>query len=810
MPLLPVIRNSCYMNIFRLLVLGLLLSGMLIKGASILNGFEHFSSGFSARAYAQPIGTWTSHTSQSTVLEVVRDDSGRIWAVTEGGLFVVEDGEITLRLTPTGGMYRINPQSMMYDEQSNLLWLGYSDGMFESYDPDSGLFRRFSDIARATRFSPRGINRLVMLDGDLLIATDFGLVRFDPDREVTIDTYSNLGAFPSGSRVNSVVVRDGQIFAATTDGVAVSGANGDLVVPDNWTAYGQEEDLGGNVSAIVIFQDVPHVLMDNEIRRYTGSAWEQTGFFPGWQLGDIRSSQGGQYLVAWNDSGVLLYPEPQADLPIAPPSGLPLNTVWLDDANEQLLAGTTNEGILVIDLSTGEEGIQYLPVGPYMNSFSDLTVENGILASGSNNLWGRAGRGTSQSGYYLLRDGQWENYNNRTHPVLEQKDYHSTFTSASSSGYFFFGSWGRGVVQHRIADNEITVWNGNNSILDGFIPGSSFIVVSGLATDRHDDLWVISRGNSINPLYRFVPATEEWTVFPRFQGVSAGDLYESVFVDSFDQLWIPLLNDRNEGRGMVVKRIDGNETGDGVVLRDQAGQGNLPHPQVNTVVQDRRGEVWIGTQRGLARFPFPQRVIDGGSADRQASLLINADEEADSPFLLRTSNVTDIAVNTANQKWVATDGEGIWLLDEEGGRHRAIRNFTTDNSPLISNTVTSVAYDEETGQVFMATDRGLISYTDVVRGSVSEMDDLFIYPNPFSYREEERERIVIDGLSSQTTIRILTVDGRLIRRLETRGGRVDWDVRDYRGERVATGVYVIVASDSQDDQRGIGKAVVIR
>lgn len=762
-------------------------------------------------ANAQPIGTWSSFTSQSTVMEVLTDPVGRIWSVTEGGIFMVADGEIVLRLTTTEGMYRINPRSITYDAERDLLWLGYSDGMFESYNPRTQLFLTYDDISRATRFSPRGINAMVMVDGDLLIATDFGMVLFDPDREVTIDTWSNLGEFPSGSRVNSVLVYDGQVFAATTDGVAVSepGA-GDLVVPDNWTTYGQRAGLGANVSAIVLFEDTPHALSDNTIRRFTGTEWEPSGIFSGNIIHNLAVSQEGGYLVAWNDSRIMVWPEPPGGELTLLSDGLPVNTVRVDDAGGRVLAGSTNLGVQILSLLTGETESQYLPVGPYMNSFSDLSVRDGILASGSNNLWGRAGRGTSQSGYYLYRSGVWENYNNRTHPLLRQKDYNSTFTSTSGSEYFYFGSWGRGVVQHHIASNEITVWDATNSVMDGFQPGSSFIVVSGLATDRRENLWVISRGNPVRPLYRFVPDTEEWTGFPRMSGVAPSDFYESVFADSHDQLWIPMQSDRNEGRGMVVKRLDAEERFDGVILRDQAGSGNLPHPRVTAVVQDRRGEIWIGTQRGLARFPFPQRVIDGSAADRQASFLINADEMADTPFLLRTSNITSIAVNSANQKWVGTDGEGVWLIDEEGGRHRALKNFTAENSPLISNTVTSVAYDDVTGQVFIATDLGLVSYTDVVRGSVAQMDDLFIYPNPFSYRNEDRERIVIDGLATRTTIRILTVDGRLVRRLETRGGRVEWDVRNFNGERVGTGVYIVVAADSQNDQRGMGKVVVVR
>ncbi len=814
------------MNVFRHIQLGLLRRVVFIHGVVMFAGITSFMhhpapsppSLFSSmhtlgasNVYAQPIGTWQSHTSQSTVLELNTDLSGRIWSVTEGGIFTVEEGQIGISLTPTEGMYRINPQTMEYDVLNDLLWLGYSDGMFEAYDPQTELFRQFSDIARATRFSPRGINRFEIIDGNLLIATDFGLVVFDPDREVTVDTYSNLGAFPSGSRVNSMMVHDGQIFAATSDGVAVSDASGsDLVVPDSWTAYGQAEGLGSNVTAIVLFQGAPHALMGNTLLRFNGTTWQSAGLFEGSAIDNMSVSQNGEYLVAWNSNEIMLWPEPQGGASLSIDAGLPINTVLVDDENGRLLTGATNQGIYVINLQSGEQEQQYLPTGPYMNSFSGLTVRDGILASGSNSLWGRAGRGTSQSGYYLFRDNQWENYNNRTHPVLQEKDYHSTFRSASNSDYFFFGSWGRGIVQHHIGTNEVTVWDTNNSILDGFTPGSSFIVVSGLASDRQDNLWAVSRLNPVNPLYRFVPQTEEWTVFPLLPGLGSTEFYESVFVDSHDQLWLPVLNDRNEGRGVVVKRVDGDGIEDGVVLRDESGRGNLPNPMVNVLVQDRRGEIWIGTQRGLARFPFPQRIIDGSTADRQASFLINADETADSPFLLRTSNVTSIAVNSANQKWIGTSGEGIWLIDEEGGRHRAIRNFTTDNSPLISNNITSVAYDNVTGQVFIATDLGLVSYTDVVRGSVAEMDDLFIYPNPFSYRKENSERIVIDGLSSQTTIRILTVDGRLVRRLDTRGGRVEWDVRDFNGDRVATGVYIVVAADSQNDQRGTGKVVVVR
>ncbi len=762
---------------------------------------------------AQPIGTWNSYTSQSTVLEIVQDDSGRIWAATEGGVFVVEDGEITESLTPTEGMYRINPRTLSYDNDNDLLWLGYSDGTFESYNPQTGLFRQYTDIARATRYSPRGINRIVNNGADVVIATDFGIVRFDPDREVTLDTYFNLGSFSSGSRVNDVVIEGPRFYVATNEGVATGDASGDdLIVPDSWTNYGENDGFDSSVLELVFYRGSVHALTAGTIKVLNNTEWESVDYFGEAEIQHLDRSYDGDYLIGWNNEQIWIHnPDEGIDsLSVAVTEGLPVNVAALNDARGEIMAGTTNFGLRVKALDDGAHLRTFLPSGPYMNSFSDINVRDGVLASGSNNLRGRRGEGTTQSGYYLLRDNKWHNFNNLTHPALRVKNYHSVFTSANTSEYFFFGSWGGGVAQHHRETDEVTIWDSENSILDGHVPGSSYIVVSGLATDRHEHAWVVSRGNPINPLYRFVPETEEWTVFPRLQGLTSNDLYNKVTVDSHDQIWLTLRSDRDDGRGLAVKRVDGDQIEDGVILRDEAGAGNLPHPRVNTVVQDRRGEVWIGTERGIARFAFPQRMIDGGAGDRQASLLINADETADSPYLLRTSNVTSIAVNSANQKWVGTDGEGLWLIEEEGGRHRAVKNLTTGNSPLISNTITSLAYDAETGQIFIATDLGLISYTDVVRGSVAEMDELFIYPNPFSYNNEDTERVVIDRLSDQTTIRILTVDGRLVRRLDTRGGRVEWDVRDFKGDRVATGVYIVVSVDNQNDQRGVGKVVVVR
>jgi hypothetical protein len=99
-------------------------------------------------------------------------------------------------------------------------------------------------------------------------------------------------------------------------------------------------------------------------------------------------------------------------------------------------------------------------------------------------------------------------------------------------------------------------------------------------------------------------------------------------------------------------------------------------------------------------------------------------------------------------------------------------------------------------------------YQDLPVDPVGEMNRLKAYPNPF--RSDRHDQIVIEGLSDQTTIRILTTDGQLIQQIENRGGTASWNGKDARGEQVASGVYVIVALSPDGKDRGVGKIVVIR
>ena len=335
-----------------------------------------------------------------------------------------------------------------------------------------------------------------------------------------------------------------------------------------------------------------------------------------------------------------------------------------------------------------------------------------------------------------------------------------------------------------------------------------FPVISGADTDSNDDVWIVSRYAS-NPLYVQTPGDEDWQAF-RKNSVSGSNEYVGLFIDSNDQKWVSLQSSTVNGTGILV--IDtGNKDDENddraIRLSTDDNSGGLPDDMVNSIIEDENGEIWIGTARGIARFLFSQFIVSTNNpSERRSQWLINEDTSAISRFLLRDVNVSSIAINGANQKWIGSVNQGLWLLNAEGSRIE--KRFTTENSPLISNNIRSIAVNDISGEVFIATDLGLMSFQDVPKAPVLKMKDLKVFPNPFSY--EKHDQIIIEGLSEETTIRILGVDGTVVKEIETFGGRVSWDGLDYNGNKLGTGVYFVISLQSGSNEKGIGKVVIIR
>src|SRR5690606_20624998 len=114
------------------------------------------------------------------------------------------------------------------------------------------------------------------------------------------------------------------------------------------------------------------------------------------------------------------------------------------------------------------------------------------------------------------------------------------------------------------------------------------------------------------------------------------------------------------------------------------------------------------------------------------------------------------------------------------------------------------------GEVFFATDRGLVSYEGEAVAASPESRDLIVYPNPVRVAADEEPAIFIEGLVDETEILILAAQGTLVTRFMARGGRARWNGRDQAGRLVPSGMYLIVALGQNGEERAFGKVGVVR
>ena len=159
----------------------------------------------------------------------------------------------------------------------------------------------------------------------------------------------------------------------------------------------------------------------------------------------------------------------------------------------------------------------------------------------------------------------------------------------------------------------------------------------------------------------------------------------------------------------------------------------------------------------------------------------------------------------ADRKWVATSS-GVWLITKDGDK--VLANYTEENSPLLSNDVKRITIDGKTGEVFIATAKGIISF----RGAATEYEEtkgnVLVYPNPVP--PNFNSSIGIRGLPENAVVKITETNGRLVHQTRSLGGQATWNGKDYKGQKASTGVYLVIATDDAKGEKIVAKIVFVQ
>ena len=277
-----------------------------------------------------------------------------------------------------------------------------------------------------------------------------------------------------------------------------------------------------------------------------------------------------------------------------------------------------------------------------------------------------------------------------------------------------------------------------------------------------------------------------------------------MIIDNNDQKWIVIRIYGPITSPLLVFKEDPTTPANSkyILLSQQAGNGNIPGQYVYAMAVDKNGAVWIGTEAGIGVFFNPENIFTGQNFDAQQILV---QQGLYVQYLMENEKVTAIAVDGANRKWIGSEGGGLYLFSADGTKQ--IYHFTTDNSPLFSNNILALAIDPETGEVFIGTDQGLISYKGTATEGGENFSNVYAYPNPV--KEDYDGLIGIKGLVSNAQVRITDIAGNLIYSTQANGGLAIWDGKNFGGEKAKTGVYLIYAGNDNGSQKIVTKLLII-
>lgn len=447
------------------------------------------------------------------------------------------------------------------------------------------------------------------------------------------------------------------------------------------------------------------------------------------------------------------------------------------------------------------EGV--LPDGPASNHFYRLYMHGGKLYS-VGGFWAQENNAGFPGEVHVWNGQNWSEFEQPTSQMIGH-DYIDLLCmdfDPKKEGHVMVGAKG-GVYEFQ--DGKFVKHYGRqNSVLESGVNSDNYTIVSTLKYTDNGDLWVL---NSMvdNPIWKIEHGSGNWVNYPHPE-MSTPAKYNLVSLlrsrNNKNIMWFAN-NYYMENRLYAYDCVNDKLVSYGPDFTNEDDAVITPIG-VYSLAEDMEGNVWIASINGPF-YILSADALAGNDLFVQHKVPRN-DGTNLADYLLSDVKTRCIAVDGANRKWMGTNN-GVFLISNDC--NTLIQHFTTENSPLLSNTVYDICVDDNSNMVYFATERGLCSYASDATQPSEEMtkDNVYAYPNPVT--PEYTGKITIVGLSFNADVKIVTSNGALVNQGRSTGGSYQWDGRDLKGKRVASGVYMVQAATESGDKGVVCKIAVV-
>ncbi|WP_372757386.1 two-component regulator propeller domain-containing protein [Mariniflexile sp.] len=762
--------------------------------------FFQFAQDFSA--------LWQGHFSYNSIKEVVYSNS-KIYAASENAVFVYDTQTKNIEeLSTVNGLSGQTISTIYYSEAYELLVIGYENGLIElAFDNDDQIYTVVDIVDKVTiPDTQKRINHFTVFGKSVYIATNYGISVFNLERLEFGDSYF-IGDGGSQIQVNQTTIFGDYIYAACSGGNGIRKGlltSRNLIDYQNWQTivsgdYTAIQSVENNLFAVntnrQIFQVVNDVL----------SPLFQYNTMPV----SVKSNE--SYLVITTSNNVFVYDSSFMQLSEVAIS-TDFSTQYTSAATDSnfIYVGTTDFGVLKTPFSAPVTFEEIHPEGPLLNTpFSVKAQSDGVWVTFGEYTYFFNPYPLNSRGFSRLKQGSW--INTPYDDVLNAQCLNTISVNPSNSNQVFISSFFSGLLE--VNDGiPTTLYNDKNSALESYVaPGNPNYVdirVGPTAFDSNNVLWTAT---SIvgKPLKSYNPSNKQWTAY-NYNGTGETANIGDMVIGSDNTKWLA-----TQGTGFVGFKENG---GNPIIKSVSSEDENMPDTYVRALAMDNRNQLWIGTYRGL-------RVLYNTSNFFEDNIEVDAiiiEEDGIAKELLYQQFITTIEVDGSNNKWVGTADSGIFYFSSDG--QNTIFHFTTDNSPLPSNTITDVSIDAVNGIVYIATTKGLVSFRSGSSSAFETLQNAYAYPNPV--RPEfnmEDKKVKIKDISENVNIKITDIEGNLVAEAQSRtnlryngynleidGGTAYWNGKNLANRVVASGVYLIMLSDLDTYETKVIKLMVIR
>ena len=380
----------------------------------------------------------------------------------------------------------------------------------------------------------------------------------------------------------------------------------------------------------------------------------------------------------------------------------------------------------------------------------------------------------------------------------------------TEKGHIFASSFGYGIYEFRNGE-FIKHYNHLNSALESVHKSGPYmdryVRVPMVKFDSDGNLWCIN--TSVENIVKVLLKDGNW-ISLNYKEIEKMPTMVKPLLDSRGWLWITSLQGIP---GLFCAKTNNTlfDTSDDVTrtwtdkFKNQDGTSYDVY-QVYALTEDMDGDIWVGTNIGVFVIDNPEKFFNDG-VFTQIKVPRN-DGTGLADYLLSGIYIKAIEVDGANRKWIGTNDNGIYLISPDG--LETIHHFTTENSPLPSNCIESIAINEISGEVFIGTDKGIASYkSDAVKPQEKlDKGNIHAYPNPV--RADYNGGISIVGLTYECNVKIVDAAGYLINEGKSNGGQYVWNGRKSNGEKVSSGVYYVLTYDSNGNEGETTKILITR